>query len=372
MLAALGACKKRDVAVSGGSVAVEKPTPAAVRPGKPEAARPVPLDAGTAESQLQPLKVRTGARPACTEPAPILTEENLKFFNQSYLMPQRWGMVAYQNPSPPDGGRRIPYNRSEIESHLLTLVTLDSNYLSGLEPNRIAGVVNAGLAKAFAIWNKWEYELDDLEPVWFGTFSDHCMPVAANDTTMLFSIKLSASAAVQALVVRDDVATDVTTDLWEEGRRNMPKAMIRGIPAKDRRARYFHTIRLRTVRLPWNGTVLHEGPEMDFFDGIEMGFHLFDDRPETPVVFSIPSPPGRDSITVVSRDGRFIWHMKAPCGDNFTVSVFLERDERGELEMTPHFVGSSSSNCIAGDKLAKINAMINAEAVLKTDGGARD
>jgi hypothetical protein len=63
--------------------------------------------------------------------------------------------------------------------------------------------------------------------------------------------------------------------------------------------------------------------------------------------------------------------MKKPCGSSYTVNIYAERDERGNLQLTPHFAGERG-NCIAGDELAKINAMINAEAVLKTDGGSHN
>ena len=359
MLLAGAACKKQqpDVTVAPAAPVVQRsqspaPTASAEKPHKSDAAGVVKdagvLDAGTRDAAPQRLVVRTAARPDCKDPPPLLTEEGTRLFVHGMNdLPQTWGVVTYGT-----------YDW-RIEKHV-TVVKVDSNYFSGLEPNRQAVILQGGEARMFAVSEKWSRKLDDgFQPTWLGTLSDHCMPVAPDDRTLLFSIRLSQTAALQGLLERESKVHDLTNHFKNEQfgdpELHMPQEMIRALPVQDRRTRDVKALRLRTVKLPWDGTVLHEGPRLEFYFGATLDLNMFDERPDTPIVFSINNPPWASVMTVVSRTGDFLLHMPKPCGEHHTLIVWTFRDPEGVLHLEPR---ESTYSCLPSDDLAAIRAKI--------------
>jgi len=365
-LLVLWGCKKQEAssppAPQAGLLATK--TPPLPIPQRTSTAKPEPraLDAGAAPAAPRPVVVRMGARPECKAPEPILSEQGLKWFNdrerRQLPMPLTWGAVWYLRG--PDGKETLQQDQGHDVALPYAADVFDSNYFAGLLPNRTAGVIAGAAARFVAVNERWRHKADGFDTVWLGTLSDHCMPAAANDDTLLFSIKLSDHAALQALVEREEKLTDYSVQYYGQGDAVMPKEMLKTLSKKDKKVREAVAVRLRTVKLPWDGTVLFEGPRMDYSEYARWNFRLFDDKPTTPMVAAIASPAYLTDLTIAARDGRFLVHRKRPCGDSPNgLRVVAGRNEDGRLTIDLLEATSGEFRCITNEEEDEIERVLN-------------
>jgi hypothetical protein len=363
------ACKKQALPAPAA-----QPAAAAAVPGKATQPRPGPPDARAPDTR--PPALRTAARTTCKDPPSFLTREGAKKFGRlTSQLPLSWGLVEYRDSSG-DGGEEYGDDLLAGMFDSTQVVLRETDYFSGLVPNRLARLANGGSSRFLAVYQKWAHKLDSYEPVQMGTLSDHCMPVAPSEDSLLFSIRLSERVALQAVVERDENATDTSEGYYGEGDEPLPRALARKLKAKDRVVRQAQALVLRTVRLPWDGTVLNQGPRVKYYLGLALKLGVFEDRldapimkqPVTPIVLWVGDPPWLSFLTLISRDGEFLLHLEKYCGEQYSSGVSTYRDKDGKPHVEPRDQGHTI--CISSDVMEKIEAKLSSYQPAKTGAPA--
>jgi hypothetical protein len=319
--------------------------------------------------QPPPLQ-RPKRRPDCRRPAPILRPENYKAITTYLDSGQHWYVVRYGSDLASDGGIPDKFKPLDWGPQSEQALAVESDYFSGLKPGKWVRLVPAGFAKVSAV--RMRYQLmkenrafardpvtskvpidlhgSEFKPVFMGVFSDHCLEVAPNDRTLIFSILLSDTLALQAVGERLD---EVVYDRRDDGPSGtaaddpIPDKAYGELNEEDCGWRPFKTIRLRVVKLGTN-QVVSETPKVTLEAKLAKDFELtamfpvvLGETADAPVMVGFGYG---HALAVITRDGKIpIFRNNLCAGAKLEAGIDFWIDTAPGLRAAPYFgVGSIS------------------------------
>jgi hypothetical protein len=337
------------------SATKEQPAPAkAAAPAAPAAAKaapetkPVaaPVDPRGADFQPFPVGKRPGCKPV---PRVVTTAEGTKSFVRTAPLARAWALVSYGKRGP-DGP--VVEKGDEPVSEFDTPPPVESDYFSGLEPGRMAWLVNGGLTKASALRTKYMRERKQSPLVQPGYFSDHCYDAGADDKALLFSILLSDNLALQVRArwresqIRDtDKYMPETYEGGEYVSDPIPRKVYNRLTLEDRRFNRIERLAFFTVRLTDGYVVDAKFSDENRYepayptlwpDGFSIAVIGNDDK--SPIALSIHGPV-RGMVGIVKRDGRIPVLRTVSCEHERLKVGSSQYDGRWHLELLSSAVG---------------------------------
>jgi hypothetical protein len=343
----------------------------AAEPAAAQAGKDAAVPSASQAIWQPPPPQRPKRRPDCRRPARFLRPQNLSASTAIVDRGQQWAAVRYGPDLMPDGGIPDKFGPLDWGPESEQALAVESDYFSGLKPGKWVRVAPAGLAKVSAVRARYrlmeenrkftrdpatrkvpiDLHGSEFKPAFMGVFSDHCIEVAPNDRTLIFSVLLSETLALQAVGERLDEAVYDRRDDGPSGTAAddpIPDKAYANLDEEDCSWRPFKTIRLRVVKLGTN-QVVSESPKVTLgaklakdFELTDMHIHVLGDTESAPVMVGFSY--GR-AIAVVTRDGKIPVFRNNLCASwNLEKGISFWISPSAELRSAPYFGARGESN----------------------------